>query len=185
MIHDSDGLDALVSDGQTCLDRSAECLESTMNPEELMRMAINAAQRGIAAGQTPFGCAIAYKDRVLSACHNTVWLTIDSTAHAEVNAIRAACQAQQQILLEGCQVATTCEPCPMCMSALHWARVDEVYFGATIDDARQAGFSELTIPAAEVVRQGSSTVKLVPDVLTGECQALFAQWKSDPASRSY
>jgi tRNA(Arg) A34 adenosine deaminase TadA len=156
-----------------------------MNPSELMQLAIDKCRQGIAAGQSPFGCAIARGDKVLSCSHNTVVLATDITAHAEVNAIREACRATGDIHLEGAIVATTCEPCPMCMSALHWACVDTVYYGATIADADDAGFNELDLPAAEVLRLGRSKVKLIPQLLPEECKALFAEWKRNPQRKVY
>ena len=143
-----------------------------------MQIAIDVARRGINDGQTPFGCAIAIEDKVIAACHNSVWLTTDITAHAEINALREACQTTSRILLENAIVATTCEPCPMCMSALHWARVDTVYYGATIEDAKIAGFNELTLSAADVLEQGGSQVKLRDNVLRQQCADLFAEWKT-------
>ena len=101
-----------------------------MTPEELMRLAIEKTREGMKAGNSPFGCAIAQENQVIATAHNTVLTTIDSTAHAEVNALRAGCKHTGKFFLEGAIVATTCEPCPMCMAALHWARVDTVYFGA-------------------------------------------------------
>ncbi len=153
-------------------------------PQELMNEAIAAARRGIASGQSPFGCAIALGGKVIAVEHNTVWLTTDVTAHAEINALRAACATASNIHLEGALVATTCEPCPMCMAALHWARVGEVHFGATIADAAHAGFNELQLSAADVLRLGQSSVNLMGDCLRAECQALFAEWKS-ASGRSY
>ncbi|MEM7290691.1 MAG: nucleoside deaminase [Pseudomonadota bacterium] len=102
-----------------------------------MQLAIDKTREGIARGQSPFGCAIARDGVVIAVAHNTVLETTDITAHAEVNALRQACREVEDIHLAGAVVATTCEPCPMCMAALHWARVDTVYFGATIDDAEQ------------------------------------------------
>jgi tRNA(Arg) A34 adenosine deaminase TadA len=156
-----------------------------MTPEELMHLAIEACRRGLARGQSPFGCAIAIGDRVASSEHNTVVLTTDITAHAEVNAIRAANRALGGIFLEGAMVATTCEPCPMCMSALHWARVETVYYGASIADAESAGFNELQVPARELLRIGGSQVKLVDGVLAEECKELFQAWASNPNRKVY
>jgi guanine deaminase len=156
-----------------------------MNPTDLMRMAIEKCREGIAAGQSPFGCAIARDDKVLSCSHNTVVLTTDITAHAEVNAIREACRATGGIFLDGSVVATTCEPCPMCMSALHWARVDTVYYGATIADADSAGFNELNLPAAKLLEIGGSKVKLIPQLLPQECKQLFNDWLNNPARKVY
>jgi tRNA(Arg) A34 adenosine deaminase TadA len=155
-------------------------VDDAMDPAELMRLAIEKTRQGIGVGQSPFGCAIARDGNVLSCSHNTVVLTTDITAHAEVNAIREACRTVGDIFLDGAIVATTCEPCPMCMAALHWARVDTVYYGATIADADAAGFNELQLPAKELLRLGKSGLKLVPQVLPAECRELFAEWTANP-----
>lgn len=156
-----------------------------MDPADLMRLAIEKCREGIAAGQSPFGCAIAQGGRVISCSHNTVVLTTDITAHAEVNALREACREVGNIFLDEAIVATTCEPCPMCMSALHWARVGTVYYGATIADADEAGFNELNLSATELVRIGGSPVKLVPMLLHEECKGLFEEWKNNPRRVPY
>ena len=150
-----------------------------------MQMAIEACHEGLALGQSPFGCAIAMGDQILARTHNTVVLATDITAHAEVNAIRAACQEADDIFLTGAMVATTCEPCPMCMAALHWARVETVYYGSSIADAAEAGFNELQLPAAELLRLGGSTVKLVGNVLSEPCRELFVRWNSNPSRQTY
>ena len=152
--------------------------------DELMRLAIERAQAGIAQGQTPFGCAIALGDEIVAASHNTVWASTDITCHAEVNAVREACAHLGSIFLEGATVAATCEPCPMCMSALHWARVGTVCYGASIADADRAGFSELHLSAASLLEQSGSGVDLVAGVLTRQCQLLFDEWKAH-GNRSY
>jgi guanine deaminase len=122
---------------------------------------------------------------VVARAHNTVVLSTDITAHAEVNAIRAGCLATESIFLTDAIVATTCEPCPMCMAALHWARVGTVYYGATIADADQSGFNELQLPAAELLRIGGSDVRLVGGLLADACRQLFAEWQSQPDKRAY
>lgn len=156
-----------------------------IDPESLMRLAIAKARTGLSLGQSPFGCAIARGDQVIAVAHNRVVASTDITAHAEINAIRSACQALGQIHLTGCRVATTCEPCPMCMAALHWARVDEVYFGATIADASQAGFNELRLSARELLDRGGSPVQLISGCCVDECRELFAEWLAQPKRRSY
>jgi guanine deaminase len=156
-----------------------------ISPEELMRMAIQKCRQGIAAGNSPFGCAIAQGERILAISHNVVLATVDITAHAEVTAIRAACKEIGNIFLEGAIVATTCEPCPMCAAALHWARVEAVYFGASVEDAANAGFNELRMSAQHVIDTGRSALKLVPGVLPDECRNLFDQWRATPGTRSY
>jgi tRNA(Arg) A34 adenosine deaminase TadA len=156
-----------------------------MDSSQLMQLAIDKCRQGIAAGQSPFGCAIARDERLLSCEHNVVLRATDITAHAEVTAIRAGCRAVGDIFLAGAIVATTCEPCPMCMAALHWARVDTVYYGATIADAEAVGFNELYLPAGELLRLGGSRVRLVGDVLADECRSLFAEWNALPGRRTY
>ena len=155
------------------------------DPADLMKLAIDKCRAGIAAGQGPFGCAIARGDQLLSVAHNTVRSTTDITAHAEINAIRMACLQTGQIFLDGAVVATTCEPCPMCTAALHWARVEVVYFGATIQDAKLAGFNELRVAAADVLELGGSQVKLVSGVCAQPCQELFADWQKGPHAQAY
>jgi len=156
-----------------------------IEPVALMELAIEKCRQGIEAGQTPFGCAIARGNDLLAVAHNTVFATTDITAHAEMTALRAACQSVGAITLESAIVATTCEPCPMCMAALHWARVAVVYYGATIADAASAGFHELSIPAPELVRLGGSPVRLVPDLQTDACRTLFDHWRARGAHRTY
>jgi len=150
-----------------------------------MQKAIDKCHEGIAAGQTPFGCAIGLGEEVVAVSHNTVHLTTDITAHAEITAIREANRNTGQILLEGAIVATTCEPCPMCMAALHWARVKTVYYGATIEDATAAGFNELQLPATEMARLGQSGVELQSGLMAEACRELFDKWKSGPNAKSY
>lgn len=156
-----------------------------MNAEDLMHLAVEKCREGLAKGQSPFGCAIAIDGEVISVAHNTVALTVDITAHAEVNAIREGCRNTNSIFLEGAMVATTCEPCPMCMAALHWARAGTVYYGAGIADAKQAGFNELQVPARELLRIGGSQLRLEGGVLADECRQLFDEWLNNPTRIAY
>jgi len=156
-----------------------------IEPDHLMTLAIDAARRGMRSGQSPFGCAIASPGGVVAVAHNQVLATTDVTCHAEINALRQACLAVGDVHLTGFTVATTCEPCPMCAAALHWARVGTVYYGASIADAAAAGFNELAVPAAELLRRGGSAVEIVPGVRAGECRDLFREWASSPTARSY
>lgn len=156
-----------------------------MDPEFLMRLAIDKAHEGITQGQSPFGCAICLGDEVLAVSHNCVFASTDITAHAEITALRHACDKRGDILLQGATVACTCEPCPMCMAALHWARVETVYYGAKITDARSIGFNELQLSAESLLKTGGSEVKLVPELLREECLQLFAGWRQSPHYKTY
>jgi tRNA(Arg) A34 adenosine deaminase TadA len=151
-----------------------------------MRQAIAKTREGIAAGQTPFGAIVvrAKDGEIVSTAHNTVWHDTDPTAHAEVNAIRYAAKRVGLIDLAGLVMYTTCEPCPMCLSAIHWSKIDRVFFGATISDAERAGFSELSMPAKELAARGSH-LEVIGDLLSGECAALFELWKQTAKSKPY
>lgn len=156
-----------------------------MSDAELMAEAIAVARQGIAAGQSPFGAAVARQGDIVAAAHNTVWASGDPTAHAEVNAIRAAAAALGTIDLSGCVLYTTCEPCPMCLAATHWAKLDACFYGATIADAAAAGFSELHLPAEQLAREGGSRLIVRPGPLRAECAALFEEWLRRGAGRAY
>jgi len=156
-----------------------------VTPEDYMRLVIQIAETGIATGQTPFGAIIVRDGIVLAANHNTVWRDTDPTAHAEISAIRTAASRVGQIALCGCVMYTTCEPCPMCLSAVHWAKLDAVYYGALIADAQAAGFRELAVPATQLAELGGSRLRVLPGPLRDECARLFARWKAAGLSPPY
>jgi tRNA(Arg) A34 adenosine deaminase TadA len=108
-----------------------------------MERAIAEARAGREAREGgPFGAVVVRNGEVISACHNTVLATNDPTAHAEVNAIRAACEKLKRPHLDDCELYTTCEPCPMCLGAIQWARFKTVYYAASRHDAAAAGFDD-------------------------------------------
>ena len=148
-----------------------------MSEAELMRLAIEKTREGIASGQSPFGSIIVKDGEVVASTHNTVWRDTDPTAHAEVNCLRRAAKALETIDLKGCTLYSTCEPCPMCLAAIHWAKIDRVVFGATIDDAAEAGFHELRVAASTLAEMGGSPLVVEGGLLREECSALFSEWK--------
>ncbi|MEF9924577.1 MAG: nucleoside deaminase [Muribaculaceae bacterium] len=109
---------------------------------QLMQKAYDLAYQNIDKGGGPFGAVIAKDGEIVSTGSNTVTLDNDPTAHAEVNAIRNACRATGNFKLDGCTVYSSCEPCPMCLSALYWAGVIKIYFGNTKEDARVINFDD-------------------------------------------
>ena len=139
----------------------------------LMRLAIDEAMRGVEKGQSPFGAVIARGGEVVAVGHNVVWMTTDITAHAEVNTLRKACQEVGGIDLSGCTIYSTTEPCPMCFSAIHWAKIDRIVFGTSIADAERAGFNELAVSNDDLKRLGASGVVVEGGFLKDECQAIF------------
>jgi tRNA(Arg) A34 adenosine deaminase TadA len=158
---------------------------SVTDPESLMRLAIAKTREGLLRGQGPFGCAIARDGVILAVEHNRVFETTDVSGHAEVAALRTASRRAGAFLLPGAVAAATCEPCPMCAAALHFARVDVVYFGATIADAEAAGFRQIPLPARELLALGRSETRIVADLLADECRALIEEWREGGASQAY
>ncbi len=150
-----------------------------------MRLAIDKARQGIATAQSPFGACVVRGEELISCEHNGVWETTDSTAHAEVLAIRAACRKLNSIDLKGCTIYSTCEPCPMCFSACHWANIEHIVYGASIEDAQAVGFRELKIGNRLLKELGLSPVQVFGAVLKEECLELFREWEAGPHMKLY
>ena len=143
---------------------------------QFMRMALEKAWDGVKKGQSPFAACLVKSDRVICCEHNVVWAETDSTMHAEVHAIRVAEKLLGTIDLSGCTIFSTPEPCPMCFSAIHWARIDRIVFGNSISDAHRLGFSELPISNQSMKQMGRSPVQIVGGILREECNQLFSEW---------
>ncbi|MHC4547749.1 MAG: nucleoside deaminase [Planctomycetota bacterium] len=131
-----------------------------------MDEAARLAREGVAQGEGgPFGAVVVRDGGVVGAAGNRVLADRDPTAHAEILAIRDACRQLGRIHLNGCEIYTTCEPCPMCLAAIHWARLDRVYYVQTRDDAAAAGFmdrrlyeamQEPQVPLVRIVHAGAA-----------------------------
>jgi len=150
-----------------------------------MRLAIRKALSGVNKGQTPFGAVIVYRGEVVACAHNQVWLRTDITAHAEITALRQAGRKLKQLHLAGARLYSTCEPCPMCLSACHWAQINEIYYGAGIEDAARFGFNELRISNQQMAALGNLKLDLHADLLRDECLEVFQQWKNAHDHRAY
>ena len=151
-----------------------------------MRIAMEMARRSVDSGQSPFGaCVVNGSGRVVAQAHNEVVRNTDITAHAEIQAIRAACREVGSIDLSGCTIYSTCEPCPMCFAACHWARLDRVVFGATIEHAKEAGFNELTISNVLMRELGGSPVVVNGGCLSAENEAAFRAYIGLPNRVTY
>lgn len=120
--------------------------------EEAVRLAVENVKNGTGG---PFGAVVVKDGKVIAACANTVTPDNDPTAHAEVNAIREACRQLKSFQLTGCEIYCSCEPCPMCLGAIYWARPEKVYYACTKEDAADGGFDdsfiyrEIALPPAE------------------------------------
>ena len=114
----------------------------TDDDRRFMKMACDLACENVERGGGPFGAVIVKDGEVIAAAGNSVTLDNDPTAHAEVNAIRHACRLTNNFKLDGCVVYSSCEPCPMCLSALYWAGVSRIYYGNTAADADRINFGD-------------------------------------------
>lgn len=112
---------------------------------EWMRQALDLAVRNVETGGGPFAALVLKDGRKVAEGVNSVTRENDPTAHAEVVAIRAACRQLGTFRLSGCELVTTCEPCPMCLGAIYWARLDRVYYAANRQDAAKSGFDDSLI----------------------------------------
>lgn len=125
----------------------------------------------------PFGAIIVKDGEVIAEGWNQVTSTNDPTAHAEVTAIRLACEALADFSLRGCEIFTSCEPCPMCLAAIYWARLDRVTFANTRADAAAIGFDDAHI-YGEVSKPIEDRTISTTQLSLPEAQAVFAEWQA-------
>jgi len=133
----------------------------------------------------PFGACIVRGDVIVARANNTVLRDNDATCHAEVNAIHLASRALGSFDLSGCTIYSTTEPCPMCFSAIHWARIDRIVYGTCIADVQRLGFNELAISNQQMRTLGGSHVLITQDFMRAECEELLASWPKLPGARPY
>ena len=151
-----------------------------MTRADLMRRAIDLSREMMAAGAGgPFGAVIAKDGSIIAEGHNQVTSSNDPTAHAEIVAIREACRGLGTFWLEGCEIYTSCEPCPMCLSAIYWARVDRIYFANSRVDAARIGFDDDHI-YREVALPLADRAIPVERLLAEEGLAAFKAWQDKP-----
>ena len=156
----------------------------TPNPS-LMQQAIHLATENVVSGRGgPFGAVIAQGEEVVATGVNLVTATNDPTAHAEVTAIRRAAAELGTFTLAGCELYTSCEPCPMCLAAAYWARLDAVVFGCTAADAARAGFDDSAIYTEVALPHSARSLPIVQ--LCGvEAWESFAAWQSSASKVEY
>ncbi|HEU4417483.1 MAG TPA: nucleoside deaminase [Planctomycetota bacterium] len=154
------------------------------NDQHLMRLAIQLARASVRAGGGPFGCVIARDGRPIAEGQNRVTLANDPTAHAEVVAIRAACTTLGSFQLDRCTIYASCEPCPMCLGAIYWARAQRLVFACTRADAAAIGFDDDHI-YREIARAPAARELQTEALLRDEALAAFRDWSSAPDRREY
>ena len=151
----------------------------------LMQQAIDLAVDNAASGRGgPFGAVIARAGEVIATGVNLVTATNDPTAHAEVTAIRRAAAELGTFTLAGCELYTSCEPCPMCLAAAYWARLDAIVFGCTAGDAARAGFDDSLIYTEVALPYRERTLPMV-QLLGAEACESFAAWERNTVRVEY
>lgn len=144
---------------------------------DYIRAAIALAQEGMDRGDGgPFGCVIVKNGVIVGRGNNRVTSTNDPTAHAEVVAIREACRQLGSFQLDGCVLYTSCEPCPMCLGAIYWARPDRIVFACSREDAADAGFDDQLIYDELPLPYGDRRIR-TERTLRDEAQLVFDAWK--------
>jgi tRNA(Arg) A34 adenosine deaminase TadA len=154
------------------------------NPEFLRRAIALATRNVLTSTGGPFGAVVVREGKIVGEGANSATATNDPTAHAEVNAIRAAAKTLRTFTLAGCELYTSCEPCPMCLAAAYWARLDAVYFGASAADAARAGFDDAFL-YAELRKDASDRKLSSTQLLADEAWASFAAWIASPNKVEY
>ena len=152
---------------------------------KFMQMAIDLSEYNVKQGQGgPFGAVIVKDGMVLARSANKVVPTNDATAHAEISAIRLACQELGTFSLEGCEIYTSCEPCPMCLGAIYWARIDKIYYANTKADAAAIGFDDHFI--YDELEQPMEKRKLpFVQLMRDEALQVFKQWEASETRTDY
>jgi tRNA(Arg) A34 adenosine deaminase TadA len=153
--------------------------------ERFMRIAIELSEqnvKGVAGG--PFGAVIVKDGQIIAKSANKVVQQNDPTAHAEVSAIRLACQELGTYNLEGCVIYTSCEPCPMCLGAIYWAHIDKIYYGNTKADAADIGFDDHFIYKELELPMNERKLQII-QLLRDEALSAFKLWNSSESRTDY
>lgn len=153
--------------------------------EKFMRIAIELSEKNVLDSiGGPFGAVVVKDGQVIAQSGNRVTSTNDPTAHAEVSAIRLACTALNTFDLKGCVIYTSCEPCPMCLSAIYWSRIDKVYYANTKVDAGNIGFDDKFI-YDELEKPMEQRRLRIEQLMRNEAQQAFQLWEQSPMRVTY
>lgn len=156
-----------------------------MTPEDFMRRAIALSREMMQQGRGgPFGAVVARGDRIVAEGWNQVTSSLDPTAHAEIVAVRAACKALGRFDLRGCEIYTSCEPCPMCLAAIYWARLDRIYYANDRVGAARIGFDDARIYREVALAPGARQLPMVR-LLDEEARGAFDEWERKPDKVRY
>ena len=142
---------------------------------EFMKRAIELSIKSVNNGGGPFGCVIVKDEKIISEGSNKVTSSNDPTAHGEIVAIREACISINNFSLNGCELYSTCEPCPMCLAAIYWARIDKVYYANTRKDAQKIGFDDSLIYSEFQKNIDKRKIPMI-QILRNEAMKAFELW---------
>ena len=152
---------------------------------KFMKKAVRLSIANVEKGKGgPFGAVIVKDGKVIARGSNSVTLTNDPTAHAEVVAIRKACKILKTYQLTGCEIYTSCEPCPMCLAAIYWARPDKIFYASSKEDAAAVGFDDKMI-YEEIAKPVSERKIFTQQLLRDEALEAFRKWETSPFKIEY
>ena len=156
----------------------------TEQDKAFMREAIRLADESVERGGGPFGAVIVKDGKIVAGSANSVTIDLDPTAHAEVNTIRKACRQLGTFDLSGCVIYTSCEPCPMCLGAIYWARLDRIYYANNRKDAADIDFADNFIYEELDKTLDNRTVPIIP-LLRDEALQTFRRWMEKEDKTEY
>jgi len=160
-------------------------MENKEQHEDFMRMAVELSVQNVSeCVGGPFGAVVVKDGKVVAKSANKVTSTNDPTAHAEVSAIRLACTALNTFDLSGCVIYTSCEPCPMCLGAIYWSRIETIYYANTKADAAHIGFDDKFI-YEELDKPMEQRTLPVVQMLRDEAMEAFKLWETSPMRIDY
>lgn len=165
-------------------EKQSDMINITEQDKAFMREAIRLADESVERGGGPFGAVIVKDGKIVAGSANSVTIDLDPTAHAEVNTIRKACRQLGTFDLSGCVIYTSCEPCPMCLGAIYWARLDRIYYANNRKDAADIDFADNFIYEELDKTLDNRTVPIIP-LLRDEALHTFRQWTEKEDKTEY
>lgn len=160
-------------------------METTDQHQKFMKVAIQLSEQNVLESLGgPFGAVVVKDGKILAKSANMVTSENDPTAHAEVSAIRMACKTLNTFDLSGCVIYTSCEPCPMCLSAVYWAKIDTIYYANTRQDAEDIGFNDKFI-YDEIQKTLDKRQLPIKQMMRDEAQEAFKLWDKSAMKTTY
>lgn len=155
------------------------------NHQFFLKGSFKEALKGIRKGEGgPFGAVLVRNNKIISTGHNTVLKSKDPTCHAEINTLKGALKKIKGPFLKNCVLYSSTEPCPMCFSALHWARIKKIVYSTPLQEVKRLGFNELQLSIRSLKKRGKSPVQ-IQQLELKEAHDLLQTWRRSPKKRTY